>query len=339
MMNLNNVETNNTNEVTNYDVTMMCTADYLREMFAKECEEFQKLNKVKSGYRNLDAETNIYPGLYVIGAISSLGKTTFLYQMCDQMAQRGEKILYFSFEQTRRELVTKSLARTMAKTLGVNKALSAIEISDNHLDERVTKSIVNYFETAKNMNIIECDFYYDFGKIEKAVLSEIEAGYKPIVVIDYLQVVQPADSNISAKERIDEIVKKLKQLQKNHNLVAMVISSINRTSYLSPIDYESFKESGGIEYTADVLLGLDYQVMHSTSYEELKSKNDEKRKMLNAAKASKPRKIQLVNLKNRFGAVGYTCDFNYYPHRDLFVAVEDGKEVDYECENEELKFD
>ncbi|MDR1537755.1 MAG: hypothetical protein LBU32_07125 [Clostridiales bacterium] len=31
----------------------------------------------------------LYPGLYVIGAISSLGKTTFVHQLADQLAGYG----------------------------------------------------------------------------------------------------------------------------------------------------------------------------------------------------------------------------------------------------------
>ncbi len=52
---------------------------------------------------------SLYPGLYVLGAISSLGKTTFCGQMADQLAFVGEHVLYFSLEQTRLELVTKGL--------------------------------------------------------------------------------------------------------------------------------------------------------------------------------------------------------------------------------------
>ena len=42
-----------------------------------------------TGYGNLDCLQPLYPGLYVLGAISSLGKTTFIHQMADQMASNS----------------------------------------------------------------------------------------------------------------------------------------------------------------------------------------------------------------------------------------------------------
>ena len=43
-----------------------------------------------------------------------------------------------------------------------------------------------------------------------------------------------------------------------------------------------------------------------------------KRKRIMEAKAAKPRKIELICLKNRFGVSSYTCRFDYYPKSDWF---------------------
>ena len=64
------------------------------------------------------------------------------------------------------------------------------------------------------------------------------------------------------RKKVDHIVRGLKKLQSDNDLVIFVVSSINRANYLSPIDFESFKESGGIEYTADVVWGLQLQVLN-----------------------------------------------------------------------------
>ncbi|MEC4630707.1 DnaB-like helicase C-terminal domain-containing protein, partial [Bacillus safensis] len=54
-------------------------------------------------------------GLYVLGAISSLGKTTFVQEVVDKVAEQGEHVLFFSLEMGRKELVAKSLVRTMGE--------------------------------------------------------------------------------------------------------------------------------------------------------------------------------------------------------------------------------
>ena len=85
---------------------------YINSLMAGEIENFRRSSTRKTGFENLDRQAGgIYPGLYVLGAISSLGKTTFIHQVADQMAAAGEHILFFSMEQSRLEMVSKSLAR------------------------------------------------------------------------------------------------------------------------------------------------------------------------------------------------------------------------------------
>jgi len=102
----------------------------------------------------------------------------------------------------------------------------------------------------------------------------------------------------------------------------MVICSLNRQNYLTPVDFESFKESGGIEYTADVVWGLQLSVMNDDLFNGEK-KIKEKREKVKAAKLEIPRKVQLVCLKNRYGRSSYECGFNYYPQYDLFTPEDD----------------
>lgn len=66
-----------------------------------------------TGFRNLDEilDGGLFEGLYIFGAISSLGKTTFVLQIADQIAQQGQDILIFSLEMARTELMAKSISR------------------------------------------------------------------------------------------------------------------------------------------------------------------------------------------------------------------------------------
>ena len=90
---------------------------YIGEKLRRDKVEFLKNKSRKTGFENLDRITNLYPGLYVLGAISSLGKTTFACQLADQLSEAGEHVLFFSLEQSRFELVTKGLSRLTAKRI------------------------------------------------------------------------------------------------------------------------------------------------------------------------------------------------------------------------------
>ena len=100
----------------------------------------------------------------------------------------------------------------------------------------------------------------------------------------------------------------------------MVVSSFNRQNYLTQVDFESFKESGGIEYTADVVWGLQLEVLHDALFNSA-SKINEKRQKIKEAKAANPRRVELVCLKNRFGISSYTCNFEYFPQFDFFRPI------------------
>lgn len=293
--------------------------DYINNTMQKEIAEFARNGNLKSGYANLDAITNLYPGLYFIGAISSLGKTTFIHQMADQMAANGQHVLFFSLEQSTLELASKSLARIQAHKNRII-AMTSLQIRKHGTDPRVAEAVSEYSKFAENVTIVECSFRASIEDIA-ACINDYTAKHeqKPVVMIDYLQVIQaPKDSRLTTKDLIDSYVRRLKQLQEDNKLTMIVVSSLNRQNYMSLVDFESFKETGGIEYTADVVWGLQLQVLHDELFNE-QHKLNEKRTAIRSAKAATPRKVELVCLKNRFGISSYECRFDYYPANDYFI--------------------
>lgn len=90
---------------------------YFEKQFSHDVESFRKSGRLKSGFANIDAITNLYPGLYVIGAISSLGKTTLIHQMSDQIAESGNHVLFFSLNNRLLSLHPRALPEPLPKTI------------------------------------------------------------------------------------------------------------------------------------------------------------------------------------------------------------------------------
>lgn len=295
---------------------------YLEKSLEADIGRVQRYATRKTGYSNLDAKTSLYPGLYVLGSVSSLGKTTFCAQMADQLARAGEHVLYFSLEQTTLELITKGIARLTAQE-SFTEAVSAIEIRSGRITDSVRRAIAEYKRFATREAIIECNFMTTIDIITATVREYMSrTGTRPIVLVDYLQLIRPLDKRQTTKDAVDEHVRALKQLQMENDLVIVLISSLNRQNYLTTLDYEAFKESGGIEYTADVIWGLQLQVMNSEVFDQDK-KLKTKRELVREAKRANPRRIELLCLKNRYGVANYKCNFDYYAKYDLFVPVEE----------------
>ena len=83
--------------------------------FDKDIAEFSSYANLVTGFPPLDRIQPFYPGLYCLGAISSLGKTTFALQLADQAAASGQWVIYFSLEQTR---LSKTSSRLITPTSG-----------------------------------------------------------------------------------------------------------------------------------------------------------------------------------------------------------------------------
>lgn len=305
------------------------TSDYITLFMTGEIEKLKESSDRKTGFSNLDAEAGgVYPGLYAVGGISSVGKTTFIYQMADQMAEAGQHVLFFSMEQSRLEMVSKSIARTTAQT-DINAEVSSIAIRTGTLTQEVLDAVLDaadeYSQTVGGrLSVIEGNFNCTVSFIGEYTRKYIEKnGVKPVVIVDYLQVLRPEKDPetgrkpTDTKQIVDYNVTQLKRMSRALDIPVFVISSLNRSNYLTPVDFESFKESGGIEYTADVVWGLQLDVMNDPIFDKEKGVK-EKREKVREAKAAIPREIELVCLKNRYGR-SYSVHFHYYPQYDLFM--------------------
>lgn len=301
-------------------------SNYVPDGLDKDITDHAKYKNRLSGYNNIDAVHGaLYSGLYVLGGTSSLGKTTLLLQMCDQLAAAGEHCIYFSLEQNKMELVTKSLSR-ITYELDPLTAVTATQIKNGEGGTALIEAMETYRGYANRIAIIDGAMDIDIEVIKDTVKQAIinakrDNQPRPVVFVDYLQIIQPTEvGKLTGRDKIDDITRELKKLQTQNDLLMFVVSSFNRSNYMNPVDYESFKESGGIEYTADVLWGLQLQVIKQVIFDEAKDKKiSEKRALIRKAKQELPRAVELVCLKNRYGSAAYSAQFKYNQKYDAFT--------------------
>lgn len=305
---------------------------YMKTELQREINSFITSGGAKTGYANLDKIIgSLYPGFYVLGAGSSLGKTTFLLQMADQLIADCEPVIYFTMEQSQLELVTKSLSRRTALKCRASPqhAKTAIQIRKGEISQEVLDAYQDYLQDTDIFTIVQGDFSTNMDEIYRIVGDYVATtGQVPIIMIDYLQIIQ--EDQATDKAKVDYITKKLKVLQRTYNTVVIAISSINRGNYMLPIDFESFKESGSIEYSADCVWGLQLQILNDPAFTQAKNQS-QRRKLMAMAKAASPRQVELVCLKNRYGIATYSCGFLYYAQYDLFTVDPNYKTATLVC--------
>lgn len=306
------------------------TSYYIDQIMTGEIDRFKAVRN--TGFENLDKQAGgLYSGLYAVAAISSLGKTTFCHQIADQLAAAGNDVLFFSLEQSRLELVSKSIARKTAQA-DMETAVTSLSIRRGYLPKQVLAAAEQYKQEVQDrISIIEGNFACNISFIGDYVRQYIRRNNtRPVIFIDYLQILQPEQNGNrqqTTKEMVDSSITELKRISRELDLTVFVVCSVNRANYLTPVDFESLKESGGIEYTCDVIWGLQLQCLNDdlfNSKENIKAK----REKVKEAKAANPRKIELVCLKNRYGIANFSCYFNYYPANDLFTPCSEA-ELDF----------
>lgn len=300
-------------------------ADYLNSQYLHYLDTKEQFADRKTGFSNLDDEIGgLLPGVYVVGGLSALGKTTFVLQLMTQLSLNGEYCFFCSYEMAKGELFSKILAREVYRIESNNftsrpeKVLTAANITKKkfykHRDNFNTalNSLAQTLTNFRVWEIEDSEFNNLLNRLERicAILDK-----PPVVCIDYLQLLAAGSDNV--KNVLDGILFKLKSFQRKTNTTFFIVSSLNRANYQTEISFESFKESGSIEYSADAIWGLQLLL--------------DKRTAENAEKAKKeiPRQIQLKCLKNRFGA-NFDIGFFYFPNADLFLPMEEyGEYTDY----------
>lgn len=271
----------------------------------------------KTGFSNIDQHQIFAPGLYVLGATPACGKTTFAWQLLEQLAQNDERCIFCSYEMSALELYTKTLSRQLFLR-DENSSLTAADIRRG-CHSPALQNLIQQIKVDKNLkgvNVFEMreQTVDDLLRLLRPHCSGNDKS--PVVVVDYLQIIPPAIDKklISDKAKIDDIVHKLKSFQRETNTTFIVVSSFNRMNYYSQISFESFKDSGNIEYTADVVWAMQLNVANDI---KIGAGISETRKKFEDAKIQQPRHLQLKCLKNRNG-MNYDAYFLYFSKHDFF---------------------
>lgn len=288
----------------------------------------QLLNRpLSTGIKALDdaLEGGFYrKNLVILGAISSLGKTTLALQIADNVARGGNDVLIFSLEMSKEELIAKSLSRnTFLKAYDKHYtalALTTREIltgkGTNDLIPNNDKIKDNYLEAyedyknniASNIYITECneDLEININTINEKIKNHIAiTNNKPLVVIDYLQIIQNKEKGLTDKQVIDKIVTNLKRIARDNDITILLISAFNRASYNQESNLSSFRDSSTIEYTSDVLISLQHEKLDGVL-------DDTKKVNTNQEQQKDERALTLKVLKNRNGRITDVKDITFY---------------------------
>ena len=311
-----------------------------------KAETTQARNPISTGYKLLNdlLDGGLYPGLYAIGGGTGTGKTSLMLNIADHVARNGHQVLIVSLEMSRAELFAKMISNI---TYIKNK-----ELTPNAYNTQTTRDILKGGkpDETKEQRLIREESIEDFSRnvasyiyIRESIGTETvesiraalekhrkHTGKTPVLIVDYLQIMSNSDKYLRTndKAKTDSNIVGLKQLSRDFETPVIVISSLNRESYkdfTQAVDLTSFKESGAIEYSCDVVLGL--QLSAATDLERAKRAKEppavikELEAEVAQAVTAYPKRMDIKVLKNRHGKNGGVIRYQFTPNNNHYLEM------------------
>jgi replicative DNA helicase len=210
----------------------------------------------------------LFAGLYALAGTPGVGKTTFLNQLCNELAKEKVYSIYFLSEEPEYVL----LARTKIKE-GFNSIRDLIGL--DFLNYRITIEMSLEYRADKLKAIME------------GILNRLNTD-RALLVIDSLQALRLSgkiEEKMPLREKTILKTEYLANIVRDLQIPVIFSSFMAREFYNGTPSLSIFKESGDIEYLIDVGMAL------WRKEEDKKDNGDEQY-------------VKLSVLKNRFGRLG-----------------------------------
>ena len=251
---------------------------------------------LRTGLERLDELIGGLEGgtLTVLLARPNIGKTTLCNGWAYHVAKAGASMLYLSFENPPDDLIRKHLVRIAG--------VSALDVMRGRADPNQLASAAEVFSRDVGDRL-----YYVPGTATTNTAAVATLAHRirkrhpdapaPLIVLDYLQklATRPSDDGPRGagyddlRGNVARVTQELRDLARTLNAPVLAVSSVNRAAYATTEarpTAASAKESGSIEFDADVVLALA----------------DEKDEGAGLAPGLKGVKLDV--LKNRYGPTG-----------------------------------
>jgi len=269
----------------------MPVKDTLEEAF----ERIEKLHRgegalrgVPTGFADLD---NILAGLQksdlvILAARPSMGKTSLAMDIVRHVAIK-EKIPVgiFSLEMSRHDVVDRILAAEAGVDLWKLRTGKLSKDGPDNDFGRLSEAIASLSEAPIFIDDAPSPTVLQMRTMGRRLQAEHGLG---LIVVDYLQLIQPRTNSESIVQQVTEISRSLKGLARELECPVLALSQLSRAVEARPDQMPrlaDLRESGSIEQDADVVLFI---------YREDKTRKD----------SSRPNIADIVIAKHRNGPLG-----------------------------------
>lgn len=209
-----------------------------------------------SGIKGLDNQLSGFIGgkMYLLGARPSMGKSALAQQIAEHVALT-KQVLFFSLEMSTKEYTSRSIYRRS----GFNQEHLTVQ---KERQEEILQAFSKAGEELSNLKLhIIDDSNATLKTVEKNILQcKQQFGTCDLIVIDYLQLMEPVDKRITDDYKIvTDNSQGLKRLARKYNIPILALCQLSRNlegrADKRPI-LADLRDSGSLEQDADVVMFL-----------------------------------------------------------------------------------
>lgn len=250
-----------------FSVSQRCVPQefsHIKESLSEAFERLEKLHKgdgtlrgLSTGFYDLDY---ILSGLQksdliVLGARPSLGKTTLALDIGKNVAKKENvPVGIFSLEMSKDQVIDRLIASEAG--VGLWKLRSG-RLSDSGEFNDFSKISIALDNLSKMPLFIDDTPSPTVLQI-RAIARRLQAKYGlGLLIVDYLQLIQPRSEIDGHVQQITDIANSLKGLARELNIPVIAVSQLSRAVEARPDQrprLSDLRESGGIEQAADLVL-------------------------------------------------------------------------------------
>lgn len=263
------------NKAKNFSLKEICDLENFEngknftESLQEKIEYYEKtgtylFSGIRSGFFKFDYALNGFKkgGFYVLGAQTSVGKTTFALNIAKQVASQGNEVLLFLLEMQPTE-IAKAL---ISSQIGV----SLTKIDRGTITSQEMDDISTQLDSVRNLPIyINNAVNNGLSDIRSAIRQHTQQATLKLVIIDYLQLIQTNKGSENRQVEISEISRTLKLLALEFDVPIFALTQLNRKS-LERVDtrprLSDVRESGSIEQDADCVMFLHREDYNKTEF-------------------------------------------------------------------------
>ena len=237
-------------------VEKMQLHDILMEAFDRiraRMELGGSISGLSSGFADLDSQLNGFQGseLIILAARPAMGKTALICNIAESVvADSKQPCLVFSLEMSKLELAERLLC-IRAKVNGHRLRAGTIDEIEH---EALMKAASELSEMPMFIDDQPGRSMPQIGAVARRLKRRFGLS---IIIIDYLQLIEPEEKAAPREQQVALITRRLKYLSKELNVPVIALAQLNRGVELREDKrprLADLRESGSIEQDADVVM-------------------------------------------------------------------------------------